>query len=73
MTYELFGAAAFALSSHECEAGAFHGATEAMFKSRGTANLEEDVRTICGGAGVFFFQAPVHPRRRTRTHGLDQL
>ena len=56
MTYELFGAAAFALSSHECEAGAYHGATEAMFKSRGTANLEEDVRTICGGAGVFFYK-----------------
>ena len=45
--YEEFGAAAFALSGHECQAGSFHGATEALFASRGTANLEEDVATIC--------------------------
>ncbi len=56
LSYELFGAAAFALSSHECEAGAFHGATEAMFKARGTANLESDVRAICGTSDVFFFR-----------------
>ena len=54
--YELFGAAAFALSSHECEAGAFHGATEAMFKERGTVNLEADVQAICSGSDVFFFR-----------------
>ena len=56
LSYEMFGAAAFALSSHECEAGAFHGATEAMFKARGTANLESDVRVICGTSDVFFFR-----------------
>ncbi len=56
MAYELFGAAAFALASHECEAGAYHGATEAMFRDRGTANLEGDVQTICGDADVFFFR-----------------
>ena len=56
LSYELFGAAAFALSSHECEAGAFHGATEAMFKTRGTANLESDVRAICGTSDIFFFR-----------------
>ncbi len=54
--YEIFGAAAFALASHECEAGAYHGATEAMFKDRGTANLEADVQTICGDSDVFFFR-----------------
>ena len=54
--YELFGAAAFALASHECEAGAYHGATEAMFKERGTVNLESDVQVICGGSDVFFFR-----------------
>ena len=54
--YEIFGAAAFALASHECEAGAYHGATEAMFKERGTVNLESDVRVICGGSDVFFFR-----------------
>lgn len=30
---------AFALSGHECQAGSFHGATEALFAIRGTANL----------------------------------
>ena len=54
--YELFGAAAFALASHECEAGAYHGATEAMFKERGTVNLESDVQVICGSSNVFFFR-----------------
>ena len=54
--YEIFGAAAFALASHECEAGAYHGATEAMFKERGTVDLESDVRAICGGSNVFFFR-----------------
>ena len=54
--YEEFGAAAFAMSSHECHAGSFHGATEALFASRGTANLEQDVATICTGAGNPFFR-----------------
>ena len=53
--YEEFGAAAFALSSHECQAGSFHGATEALFASRGTADLEQDVATICGVAADNFF------------------
>ena len=54
--YEEFGAAAFALSSHECQSGSFHGATEALFASRGTANLEEDVATICAAADNPFFR-----------------
>lgn len=52
--FEEFGAAAFALSGHECQAGSFHGATEALFAIRGTANLEQDVATICGGASNAF-------------------
>ena len=54
--YELFGAVAFAIAGHECEAGAYHGATEALFRERGTANLEEDVNVICGGAAVYFYE-----------------
>lgn len=54
--YEEFGPAAFALSSHECQSGSFHGATEALFASRGTANLEEDVATICAAADNPFFR-----------------
>ncbi len=54
--YELFGAAAYSLSSHECQSGAFHGATEALFKERGTANLEEDVATMCGVSPSYFFR-----------------
>ena len=54
--YEVFGAAAFALAGHDCEAGAYHGATEAMFNERGTINLESDVQAICDSAAVFFFR-----------------
>ena len=54
--YEEFGAAAFALSSHECQSGSFHGATEALFASRGTANLEQDVAAICAAADNPFFR-----------------
>ena len=52
--YEVFGAAAFALSGHECHAGSLHGATEAHFASRGTTNLEHDAATICAGADNSF-------------------
>ena len=54
--YEEFGPAAFALSSHECHAGSFHGATEAFFASRGTANLEQDVAAICAVSDNPFFR-----------------
>ena len=54
MAYELFGPAAFALASHECQSGGFHGATEALFASRGTANLAEDVAVLCAGAANAF-------------------
>ena len=50
IAYELFGPAAFALASHECQSGGFHGTTEALFASRGTANLAEDVAALCSDA-----------------------
>ena len=55
MAYELFGAAAFYLSSHECQAGTYHGATEALFHDRGTINLREDVSVLCSYASVSFY------------------
>ncbi len=53
--YDLFGAAAFYLSSHECQAGSYHGATEALFRDRGTVNLKEDVLVLCSYAAVSFY------------------
>ena len=53
--YDLFGAAAFYLSSHECQAGSYHGATEALFRDRGTVNLQEDVSVLCSYAVVSFY------------------
>ena len=56
LAYGLFGASAFALSSHECQAGAYHGATEALFRQRGTASLKEDIAAICSDTGNIFFR-----------------
>ncbi len=55
VAYELFGAAAFYLASHECQAGSYHGATEALFHDRGTVNLREDVSVLCSYANVSFY------------------
>ncbi len=52
----MFGAAAFALASQECEAGAFHGATETLFRDRGTANVQGDVEALCGSVWVYFYR-----------------
>ena len=49
IAYEYFGALAFSLSGHECHSGSYHGATEAFFRDRGTANLHSDIAVICGG------------------------
>ena len=50
ISYDMFGPASFALASHECQSGGFHGATEALFASRGTANLADDVAALCSDA-----------------------
>ncbi len=63
IAYELFGAAAFALSGHECKSGSYHGATEALFRERGTSNLAADVATICKITPNTFF-------RHQCTHGI---
>ena len=61
IAYELFGALAFSLSGHECHSGGYHGATEALFRERGTASLEADIAVVCGDAlNVFFRHQCVH-------------
>ena len=56
MAYELFGALAFSLAGHECHAGGYHGATEALFRDRGTTNLHSDVGVLCGNTPNRFFR-----------------
>ncbi len=50
LAYEIFGPISFAISGHECQAGALHGSTEAMFAARGTSRLAEDVAALCSSA-----------------------
>ena len=61
MAYDLFGAAAFSLSGHECQSGGYHGATEAFFRDHGTLNLHEDIALVCGESlNPFFRHQCVH-------------
>ncbi len=48
LAYEIFGPIAFSIAGHDCQSGALHGATEAMFADRGTARLAEDTNALCG-------------------------
>ena len=48
VTYQLFGAAGFQITPHECDSGAIHGVLEALFAERGTATLAEDLTIVCG-------------------------
>ena len=54
--YELFGAVAFSLASHECHAGSYHGATEALFRDRGIVKLQDDVAVLCSNTRNTFFR-----------------
>ena len=54
--YDLYGAYAFALASHECQAGSLHGSTEALIRDRGTANLQADVAALCSNTPNSFFR-----------------
>ena len=56
IAYELFGTQAFSLAGHECHSGGYHGATEAFFRDRGTATLDEDIGIVCGGHLNSFFR-----------------
>ncbi|MBM3945142.1 MAG: hypothetical protein FJ317_06595, partial [SAR202 cluster bacterium] len=61
IAYEKFGALAFSLSGHECHSGGYHGAMEALFRERGTVNLEADISAVCGGGlNTFFRHQCVH-------------
>jgi plastocyanin len=46
--YEILQDNAFQTGSSECHSGYYHGAAEAYFRDRGTANLAEDLALICG-------------------------
>lgn len=56
VSYTLFGAAAFSLSGHECQSGGYHGATEALFRERGTADLRSQIPLVCGSNLNRFFR-----------------
>lgn len=56
VAYERFGALAFSLAGHECHSGGYHGATEALFRERGTVNLEADIQAVCGNELNSFFR-----------------
>ena len=50
IAYEEFGPAAFVIAGHDCQAGALHGAIEALFAERGTSRLAEDVAAVCSAS-----------------------
>ena len=56
ISYEMFGPAAFVLATHDCQSGGQHGATEALFAERGTANLASDIAALCDSTANYFFR-----------------
>lgn len=54
-SYEIFGPEAFKLCSSQCHSGCYHGAAEAFFKDKGTANLQKNLSLICQGQSNRFF------------------
>lgn len=53
--YEIYGDKAFQACSAECHSGCYHGAIEAYFKENGTADLAENIKTLCSGELNSFF------------------
>ena len=47
LSYEIHGPASIVSSPHECQAGAMHGALEALFADRGTGRLDSDFLALC--------------------------
>ncbi len=61
ISYELMGDKAFKECGAECHSGCYHGATEAYFKEHGTANLSQNLNTLCGSElNGFFSHQCVH-------------
>lgn len=46
-SYEIYKEDSFKECGAECHSGCYHGATEAYFKEHGTANLEQNLHTLC--------------------------
>ena len=73
LAYEAFGGLAFSLSGHDCHSGAFHGATEAFFRDRGTTKPPLRCDRSLRRLPQRLLPTPVRSRCRPRAHGLDQL
>jgi hypothetical protein len=59
--YEISGNEAFQTCSAECHSGCYHGATELFFKVNGTAQLNENLPTICSfSTNDFYSHQCVH-------------
>ena len=54
--HEFYGASAFMLIGHECDSGGYHGVMEAMLRERGTADIELDLKAVCGEAATSFLK-----------------
>lgn len=65
--YRIYATEVFRSVVIECHAGGFHGAIEAYFRERGTANLAADVRVICRSELNRFFS---HQCTHGIGHGL---
>ncbi len=60
-SYEVYGDESFKLCSGECHSGCYHGATESYFRDKGTANLAENLETLCSGElNAFFSHQCIH-------------
>jgi plastocyanin len=59
--YEIYGEKTFAACTADCHSGCYHGATEAFFQEHGTADLDKNLKIICGnGLNVFFAHQCLH-------------
>ncbi len=54
IAYEVFGAIAFADGNAACHSGYYHGAIESFLYKNGTANLVQNIKTICDSFGTSF-------------------
>jgi hypothetical protein len=60
-TYLLFGNRVFSDCGTECHSGCIHGAMEAFFAYKGTANLVNDLQILCSsGTNKFFSSQCMH-------------